>query len=135
MIEKIKEFVLKEGANFKDIESLALYSAEKFFLNTDEKRKELVTLLKTAWQYEEINPQNFSLNDAVAWFRLNMPANISKGCILKREMKLINELHLCFMDGDEPVLNGEYPHLVVKTSVIGEGLAERFEKTDMIIVG
>jgi len=135
MIDEIRILIKNSDKIYRDLASLTSYVVEKLSLNTPEKREELAESVKIAWSYEEIHVKNFTLNEAVSWFKDNMPNNVSNGCILKMNVKLDNELHLCFMDGDEPLLRGNYPHLSVKTKTIGEGLSERFKTTDMIIVG
>jgi len=135
MLDKIIQMVKVSGPLLKDLSSVVSHLGKELLLSKPEELEELKQMAKMAWSYEEKNTLDFSIDDAVIWFKANMPAGVSEGCILKHKTSPNFELHLCFLKNDEPLLNGEYPHLVVKSLSIGDGLKERFERTDMIKVG
>lgn len=135
MLDNIIKIVKESGPVLKNITSLVSHISKELFLKSPEELEQLKQMAKMAWSYEEKNTLDFTIDDAVNWFKANMPEGVNEGCILKHKTSPNFELHLCFLKNDEPLLDGEYPHLVVKSLSIGEGLKERFERTDMIKVG
>jgi hypothetical protein len=145
MLNNVAKLVKELGPTFKDITKLVnhiggeIYKSvpniEKDLLNlTPDQIEELQLMAKIAWSYEEKNTSSFALNDAVSWFKANMPKEIKEGCILLNKRSPTFELHLCFMKENEPLLDGGFPHLVVKTIEIDSNLQDRFSRTDMILI-
>jgi hypothetical protein len=134
-LDSVIKIVKESGPILKDIASLVNHAGEKLFLSTPEEREELKQMAKMAWSYEEKNTLHFSINDAASWFKYNMPDGIREGCILKHKTSPNYELHLCFLKDEIPLLDGDYPHLLVKAHNIGDDLKERFKRADLIKVG
>jgi hypothetical protein len=105
----------------------------KFNLSRDSAER----ILKIAWNYNEKNCEEYSLEEAIKWFKLNLPKNASGGVLLKIASTNSGELklHHCFIDTDEnPLLDGSYPHLVVNVLKLSENLGNQFGDKDMIIL-
>jgi len=145
MLSTVAKLVKQLGPTFKDITKLVNHIGGEIYksgpdigkglLNlSPEKLEEIQMMAKIAWSYQEKNTNSFSLDESIKWFKANMPKGIKAGCILLNSKTPVFELHLCFMDGNEPLLDGSYPHLVVKTIDIDSDLQERFSRTDMIII-
>ena len=92
-------------------------------------------LVKYAWNYEEKRSFNYSLEDAIKWFKANMPPDASGGCIYKKSLKTREiVLHHCFIDKDNnPKLDGSVPHRVVYTIQLSQDLEQQFQNKDMLV--
>jgi hypothetical protein len=91
-----------------------------------------------AWNYEEKSTKKYSFEDSLSWVKSNMPQNIKSAVIYKEEDRTeegIIKLHICFLDDEQnPLLNGEYPHLSVFTSEIDNELRNSFGDKSLIIL-
>jgi len=91
--------------------------------------------LKMVWNYEEKNTTKYSFNEAVKWFKFNMPQGIKTAAIYKDKKDEVINLHLCFLnENNEPLLKGDYPHLVVKTMEIDNEFIANFGDKDLIVL-
>ena len=94
--------------------------------------------LKISWNYSEKNTKNYSFTELLDWVKLNLPEHIKKACIYKTidESKKHIQLHICFLDGnDEPLLDGDFPHQIVKTISLDKKLQDGFGNKDILILG
>jgi len=98
--------------------------------------EEFDELVKFAWNYEEKFCGEYSMEEAVGWFKANMPKTAAGACLLKapRGTNALT-LHHCFLDHqDNPMLDGRHPHRAVHTIGITPELAKQFGTTDLLIL-
>ena len=141
IIEQIKPF-LKEfidlGHNFAKVGIEDAFTYVKDRVATYSSDDNLRLALKYAWGYEEKYCLEYSLEEAIKWFKVNLPTGISsKGCLLKDQLQGGSfRLHLCFIESESniPLLDGNYPHLTVKALKIDKALQGQFHGKDMLII-
>jgi len=90
--------------------------------------------LKMAWNYEEKNTKKYSFTQAIDWIKMNMPDGIREAAIYKDEKTNVINLHLCYILNDEPILNGNYPHLVVNTIELDNEFLDNFGDKNLIVL-
>jgi len=92
--------------------------------------------IKIFWNYSEINVDEYSFNELLSWVKENIPSNIKRACVYKDTLGTLIQLHICyFNENDEPILNGDFPHLVVNTLSLDNVLSEKFGDKDMLVLG
>lgn len=129
----IKESVQQLGATIT-LDAIIDASAERL-----KKRKdEVVAFVKLAWNYEEKYCLDYSLEEAVRWFKGNMPGDAVAGCLLRqrpRDGRSPHRLHHCFLGaGNVPLLDGQHPHRVVVTAYLSEDLDRHFGDKEMLVL-
>lgn len=140
VIEQIREVIRRSVGTFTSSPTLELV-VEAAVVNglsyLNKRREDLTPLVKMAWNYDEGWRGSYTLEEAVAWFKSNMPRGVSAGCLLRIRpdgKHPYQRLHHCFLnEAREPLLNGDYPHRVVNTKTLGDSLDRQFAGTDMIV--
>ena len=131
----INEFIEGQGRNLKNgIKDLFNYAKDKLFDLFDDD-KDLEDALKIAWNYEEQNTSEYTMEDAVKWIKININRNVYSGaCLFKEKTSLGLCLHLCFIDNnEEPLLGPADKHKVIFCNRIDESLAKQFGNKNLII--
>ncbi len=137
LYEKVKAFI------DKIIESTPNPTIEKFIDKADKTLKDfagnievLRFIIKLAWKYEEKNCEIYGLEDAIKWFKSNIPGRAVSGCIFKENLIIGYKLHHCFIDNEtnKPLLDGSWPHLTVHAMRLNDNLIKQFGAKDMLIL-
>lgn len=98
-----------------------------------------IDTLKYAWNLKEEWHQIYGLEEAVRWFKVHMPAEVTSGCILKISDDFSHgrtQLHLCFLDQQKrlPLLSGTFPHCIIYTLRIDDDLAQQFGDKSLLVM-
>ncbi|WP_071192244.1 hypothetical protein [Trichormus sp. NMC-1] len=94
------------------------------------------TAIKYAWNYEEKHCAEYSLEEAIKWFKINLPNQIiAEGCLLKQHQGNAYVLHQCFIarQDNTPLLDGNYPHRIVYTLKMDKALQDQFANKSMLV--
>lgn len=81
-------------------------------------------------------PDIYTLESAVEWFRDKRPADNLRGCIFKESTPTRDRLKLtlCFIDSNnEPLLGESYPTLTVKPKQLSQELSDLFGNKEMLV--
>ena len=134
-IRTLMEFIKKQGKDVLlmevgDIITTAKNNCDELLSYTGSWEN----LVKYAWNYEEKRCLKYSLEDAIKWFKANMPSDASGGCIYKKSSTKEIVLHHCFIDkNNEPRLDGTTPHRIVYTIQLSQDLEQQFQNKDMLV--
>lgn len=82
-------------------------------------------------------PDIYTLESAVEWFRDKRPADNLRGCIFKESTPTRDRLKLtlCFIDSNnEPLLGKRYPTLIVKPKQLSQELSDLFGNKEMLVL-
>ena len=132
-----KEEIKKIKSDLQDIRGHAIESISRHILETiSRKSKEYVELFKIFLFYEERSCQLFSMEDAIKWFKIHLSSKptVKGGIYLESNTGNFTTLHLFFIDGDEPLIDGNHPHLFVKTLEVDQSLSDLFADQPLIII-
>lgn len=102
--------------------------------------EEIITNIKWAWHYEERYTRDYSLNDALTWFKENTPKGVTAAA-LYRETRSDGRhlgacrLHHCFVTADnQPILDGSAPVRLVTAETLDSRLEQTFGQHDLIVL-
>ncbi|WP_071192246.1 hypothetical protein [Trichormus sp. NMC-1] len=90
---------------------------------------------------EERDYEIYSLEESIKWFQSKKSTSKKsfekvKGCLLKEELSDSRlKLTHCFLDANnQPLLNSDYPQLIVKTVRVSQDLENKFDAKGMLIL-
>lgn len=140
VIEQLREVIRRSAGALTSSPTLELVIeavAMSGLAYLNKRREDLTPLVKMAWNYDESWRGSYTLDEAIAWFKSNMPRGVSAGCLLRLRPDArhpYHRLHHCFLnDAREPLLSGDHPHRVVNTKTLGDSLHRQFAGKDMIV--
>ena len=117
---------------------LVFKQAKKLLENHDviiENPEDIANIAKIAWNYREVNCVEYTFGRAVKWFKSNLPEGAIAACLLRRDSKIGIELHHCFLNSDgDPVLDGTFPHLVVRAFKIDDDLTSKLGNKELLVL-
>ena len=144
LLEKILEefsHELAEGIkalSVTTLEDMAEYVKERSEFYASNDFKMLKEALPYAWNYDEAYRQKYTLEEAIKWFKVHAPKDASsEGCLLMEKEKYgPYMLHHCFIrkSDNQPLLNGRFPHRLVKAREIDKDLESTFGNKQMIVI-
>lgn len=125
--------IIKKGKNITlDVLEEMISSTKQFCENFN------LDLLKCAWNYEEKSTKFYTFEDAIKWVKNNYPkikTDIMGACIYKEIKKDIIMLHICYMNNnEEPLLDGNYSHILVKCLEMDKELIIQFGDKDLLLI-
>ncbi len=132
VLSQVKDLIITTGEVANTLVDLVTEITEFIESLSDEQAKEIKLKLK----FDEITVDSFSLESAVNWFKENLPEQegIFQAGILKIENLDKLHLHLFFIKENQPCLNGEQPHFLVKAKKIDKSFLESFGKNPLLII-
>lgn len=92
-------------------------------------------MIKIAWNYEELNTQEFTQTDAIKWIKGHMDREKHSGaCLYKDSTSPFITMHLFFLDKEnQPLLDASDKHLEVHCKMLDDGLEKQFGDKDTIV--
>jgi len=94
-------------------------------------------LLKIYWNYEEKSTPSYTFQEVVSWLKTNLLLNKDHyGGVyyFPPNEKNIIILHVFFLDGNRPLIDGTAPHLLINTLEIDEDLKNMFKANPLLII-
>lgn len=136
--EPILQELVEQGLNLAiaTVEDIAKQVSTR--LSKGKNIDSVISAIKYAWRYEEKHVDNYSLEQAIKWFKENLPKNKNikvSGCLFKKEDKQGIHLYHCFIDLERriPLLGSGYPYCVVYTLEVDRNLIRQFNDKHMLV--
>lgn len=143
LVKDIFKDYLKKGFRFitdKLISDFIDFIKERYDKVVNYSGNDLNYLIKMAINYEEIYKEEYSLTDAIKFFKVDTGENRYLRCIHREQAETPQttyiKLHHCFVDEKTKnvVLDGSLPYRVVTTSKLKDDLNNAFGNKDMFII-
>lgn len=133
-VKRLEDNIFKK--QLPDIVKFLSDILEKFRIKS---LNDLKVLIRYAWNLEILeNVDEYSLGNAIEWFKDNHPGQNYTACLLMVKDKFNDNmtLHHVFINNKyrEPVLDGSLPYRIVETRRIDEELKKVFGNKDMILL-
>lgn len=95
-----------------------------------------IDTIKICWNYQEKCCETYTLEESINWIKSSLKNPTFGGCIYKEKINDVYHLHLCLLDleNNEPMLDGNHPHLEVKCMQIDDELKSQFKDKDLIVI-
>jgi hypothetical protein len=133
--QAIRSIVSKEDAGRLTL-ALLVREVQERVGDVNQRAGGVENLVKYAWNYEEKFCRQYSLEEAIKWFKMNRPRVAKAGCIFRRQREDVGvTLHHCFLDAsNNPLLDGAHPHRAVHTPELCLDLEKQFGTKDLLVL-